>query len=274
MMKTLKDHTLIYDDECPMCKIYTGAFIRSGMLDADGRKPFSALSQASDLDHKRACNEIALVNRKNNSVIYGIDSLFTVIEHSFPMLSILFDQKLFRAICQKIYCFVSYNRKVIAPGTAENRCIPDFNFKYRWVYIAFAWFITSLVLSFYSELLVPLIAKSELNREFIICAGQIAFQAMALRTLGVLSAKEYINYFGHMMTVSLLGALLLTPAFLLNHLTDEPYVFAGYFSIVVTYMLIEHVRRIKLLGLPHLLTATWILYRLLVLGIMLKTGSI
>ncbi len=38
-MKTLRNHTLIYDKECPMCNLYSKGFIQSGMLDENGRKP-------------------------------------------------------------------------------------------------------------------------------------------------------------------------------------------------------------------------------------------
>lgn len=268
-MNTLKDHTLIYDDECPMCKIYTGAFIRTGMLDENGRKPFSNLTETDGLDHKRACNEIALIDRKNRSVIYGIDSLFAVISHSFPFLDLLFRQKFFRAVCRKLYYFVSYNRKVIAPGSTENRCIPDFSFSYRWAYITFAWLVTSLILTSYSVLLFPFIAKSGLSREFVICAGQFVFQFLTLLSLGIYSKKVWVNYFGHMITVSLIGALLLTPVLLLSYFLYSPYFFLIYFIIVATYMIIEHIRRVKLLNLPYALTATWLLYRLLVLALIL-----
>ncbi|MBL6446272.1 DUF393 domain-containing protein [Fulvivirga sp. 29W222] len=139
-MKTLKNHTLIYDDECPMCKIYSGAFIRCGMLDNDGRISYDKLQETLelDLDLGKARNEITLINKENKQVLYGIDSLFMIIGHCFPVLNVLFKQDAFKAACRLLYRFISYNRNVIAPGSSDNRCIPDFNFKYRWTYILFA----------------------------------------------------------------------------------------------------------------------------------------
>lgn len=43
-MKPLQNHTLIYDNECPMCNIYSKGFIIYGMLDEDGREAFAELS--------------------------------------------------------------------------------------------------------------------------------------------------------------------------------------------------------------------------------------
>ncbi len=42
-MKTLKDHLILYDAECPMCKLYTGAIVKAGMLDISGRAPYQQL---------------------------------------------------------------------------------------------------------------------------------------------------------------------------------------------------------------------------------------
>ena len=43
-MKTLENHTLLYDEDCPLCQVYSSGFIKTGMLDQNGRQPFSTLS--------------------------------------------------------------------------------------------------------------------------------------------------------------------------------------------------------------------------------------
>jgi len=87
-MKTLKNHILIYDNECPMCNIYSKGFIKCGMLDEKGREAFTDLSfKNKDLiDFNRAKNEIALVDYEKNTVIYGLESLLLIIGNSFPKL--------------------------------------------------------------------------------------------------------------------------------------------------------------------------------------------
>ena len=44
-MKTLSDHTLIYDNDCPLCVGYTNAFLKIKMLDKNGRKAFGKLTE-------------------------------------------------------------------------------------------------------------------------------------------------------------------------------------------------------------------------------------
>lgn len=77
-MKTLKYHIILYDAECPMCKMYTKGFVNSGMLDNTGRAPYQEMPSmvCPYVDQQRAINEIALVNTQTGEVDYGIKSLF------------------------------------------------------------------------------------------------------------------------------------------------------------------------------------------------------
>jgi hypothetical protein len=74
-----------------------------------------------------------------------------------------------------------------------------------------------------------------------------------------------------MMTVSMIGSLLLLPALLLHRLFPAmPAAFyPAWLLAVVALMLAEHMRRVQLLGLGLLPSATWVLYRLLVLALIL-----
>lgn len=264
-MKTLKNHTIIYDDECPMCNLYTSAFLYAGMLDQDGREAFSNLKTGGyNLDIKRASNEIALVDKNDQTVTYGIYSLFKIVAHSFPFFKTLFEHRFFQLLVMKLYLFVSYNRKVIVPGKkfeAYNSCTPSLNMKYRVIYIIFAWAATSLILFYYSNLLGEFIPDSSISRELLICGAQVFFQGAIV---GYFNKSRLIHYLGNLMTVSLGGAILLLPMLLLSKFTSSHMLFLTYFMIVMSVMLAEHIRRVKILELPLLISVTWVLYRILV----------
>jgi len=267
-MKTLENQTLLYDEDCPLCSLYTTGFVKSGMLDENGRKSYCQLSdeEQSFVDLKRAPNEIALINNKTKTVTYGIDSLIKVIGFSFPLIEKIATLKPIHFILKKMYSFVSYNRKVIIPGTVkeENKleCTPDFNYKYRFLFIGFALTITSLVLFGYSNL-IPTLPKSNIAREIILAFGQIVFQSLFLLKF---DRKTIINYAGNLMTVSLMGSLILVPILILNQFINIPEMFVlGWFGITVFIMCAEHFRRVKVLKLPFYLSYTWILYRILAL---------
>jgi hypothetical protein len=272
-MKTLENQTLLYDEDCPLCQVYTTGFIKAGMLDENGKKPFSNLSEAeqSFIDLKRASNEIALVDTKNKTVIYGIDSLLKVIGNSFPWIAKVGNLKPVNCFLRRLYSFVSYNRKVIIPNKQKDgktlKCIPDFNYKYRILYIAFATLITTWTLYHYSELIVML-PKGNFSRELILAVGQIVFQSLFVFQL---SKKIILNYIGNLMTVSLMGSLILMPVLALNQFINlQETVIVSWFGITVSIMLLEHFRRIKILELPFYLSFTWIIYRVIALLIILN----
>ncbi|SDH43544.1 hypothetical protein SAMN04487996_13725 [Dyadobacter soli] len=182
-MKTLHNHIILYDAECPMCNLYTGAFVRNGLLDADGREAYQQYGAACpNLDWQRAVNEIALVNQATGEVTYGVASLLKVCGNALPFLAPLFRWKPFLWLAGKAYAFISYNRRVIVPPVAEKRFgyQPSLNIKYRIAWLIFAWIIASYILSSYTGLLTHVLVKGSFGREFAICGGQILFQGAVI----------------------------------------------------------------------------------------------
>ena len=272
-MKTLKNQTLLYDEDCPLCSLYTTGFVKSGMLDENGRKSYGQLSQEeqSFVDLKRAPNEIALLDNKTKTVTYGIDSLIKVIGFSFPLIEKIATIKPIHFILKKMYSFVSYNRKVIIPGNVktENKlqCTPDFNYKYRFIFIGFALTITTFVLFGFSNL-IPNVPKTSILREFILAFGQIVFQSLFLLKM---DKQTIINYAGNLMTISLMGSLILVPILILNQFINLPqFLILGWFGTTIFIMFAEHFRRVKVLKLPFYLCFTWVIYRIIALVFILN----
>ncbi len=271
-MRTLEKHVIIYDDACPLCNVYTEAFVKTRMLDANGRQAYTCMPSETAvlLDEDRAHDEIALVDVQSGTVTYGVDSLFKIIGHRFPICRHLFDLTPFRWLARIAYAFVSYNRKVIIPGhtfEAPGTCTPTFHPGYRLAYIGLAWVVSAWVLTAFAGLLVPLVPASNFGREFAVCGAQLLFQGVLV---GALRKDRLIHYLGNMMTVSLAGSLLLIPALLLHGTGIElsPLLYAGWFTVVVSLMLIEHFRRTNLLGVSAAATIGWVAYRLIVLAIL------
>jgi hypothetical protein len=266
-MKTLKEHVIIYDDECPMCDLYTRAFVKMKMLEENGREPYSWITTPHKqiLDKERARNEIALINTTNGSVTYGVESLFTILGYRFPWLRPIMFFPLVNSVMQKIYAFISYNRRVIIPANkfeSKNSCTPDFHRGYRWAYIIFAWFVTSLILTVYAPLLP--IPQGGPYREFIVCGGQIVFQAFVIL---LIKKEKTLHYIGNMMTISLAGSILLLPSILLTKVIAYEYFSLGWFFIVVGLMFLEHHRRTRILDIHWTMSATWVLYRAIIVVI-------
>jgi len=276
-METLRNHTLVYDSDCPMCDLYTKGFINTGMLDTNGRVQYGcarALSAGRQMpvsfNNERARDQIALVDYDNGTVIYGIDSLIRIIGHSFPWVGNILNLRLVKVPLSIFYSFISYNRKVIAPPKVfEKRgaCTPAYHTGYRIAYIIVAWLLTSLILANYTPTLYPIVPVSSFYREFVICAGQIIFQMVIVLTM---TRVKILHYIGSMITVSLIGALLLLPMMIVtSEITVSPIVSLLWFGVVVTFMLLIHCRRVKMLGISPFATVSWVGYRLIVLWIIL-----
>lgn len=269
-MKTLAGYTILYDAECPMCNLYTQAFVKTGMLDKAGRAPYQQMPEAACplIDRQRAVNEIALVNTQTGEVNYGVRSLFKIIGNAFPAFGPIFNFRPFVWLMGKVYAFISYNRRVIIPAKADENAIqPAFNLAYRITYLLFTWLMVGFILTRYARHLTGMIPFGNAYREYLICGGQVVFQGIVTV---LLSKPKKWDYLGNMMTISFAGALLLLPMLMLNKLIAIPVLINTlYFLGVAGLMLLEHIRRTKLLGLGWVLTISWTMYRLGVLLLIL-----
>jgi len=271
-MKTLENHLILFDAECPMCDAYTRAFVKTGMLGNKGRAAYQSEINAACpvIDKQRAANEIALVDLDSGEVTYGIKSLFKIIGNAWPLFRPLFSFKPFIWLMSKIYAFVAYNRRVIIPAGKTGGAYtyqPAFKIHYRIAYLLFTWFCTGFILSRYVQLLTGLLPEGGQWREYFICGGQIIFQGIITSTF----AKDRLwNYLGNMMTISFGGSLLLLLPLITSIWISIPtFYFAAYFMGVAGLMLLEHIRRTKLMNLGWTLTITWVLYRVILLTVIL-----
>jgi hypothetical protein len=271
-MKTLKNHTILYDAECPMCKLYTSGFAKTGMLEKQGVQPYQQMPGAfcPYVDQQRAVNEIAFVDTITGEVTYGIHSLFKVLGNAIPVFKPLFALQPFVWLMTKFYAFISYNRKVIIPATVSPDSAvlqPTFKLRYRLAYLAFTWFVASYILTSYAPLLKGLMPLGGPYREYIICGGQIIWQAIMIT---LVAKDQKWTYLGNMMTISFAGALLLLPTIVMASYFSLPALFyAGYFLLIAGLMFLEHYRRMGLLKLGLIPTLSWVLYRITLLLIIL-----
>jgi predicted DCC family thiol-disulfide oxidoreductase YuxK len=270
-MKTLKNHLILFDGECPMCRVYTQAFVNAGLLGANGRASYQeSMNICPLIDKQRAVNEIALVDLESGEVTYGVKSLFKVIGNACPAFIPLFACNAFAWVMSKLYAFISYNRRVIIPaGETGNGFAwqPSFKIQYRVAYLLFTWFCTGYILTAYAHLLTPVVPLGNAWREYFICGGQIIFQGVVISTF---AREKFWAYLGNMMTISFAGSLLLTLAMALSQFIKlSPLMFPLYFLAVAGLMFLEHIRRSKLLGLGWVMTITWVLYRVALLAMIL-----
>lgn len=263
--------TLIYDKECPLCNWYTGAFIRYGFLGNDGRIPWSEAVNDKNLDFDRSVsrNKIALIDRTNGSVIYGIDGLLEVIGGKYPMIRKAGHFPPFHFLLRGMYSFVSYNRKMVAPSDCGNACscTPENSVAWRIAFIAFCAVIVNIATGLYfTQQLDDYFIGHPIWTDLILFTSQFAFQFVVFK---LLKLQNFGDYAGNLAFVSFLGALLL----LFFHFGLEILQLTGIntemlqplcYGIVYMFMLYEHSRRLKLLHLSAWLSVSWIVFRFII----------
>jgi hypothetical protein len=266
-METLQNYKLLIDADCPMCRLYGNAFEVKGLIEKGTCSPYQTIDLpiANLVDMNRAKNEIAFVNTLNSEVVYGLDAFKVIITNAYPILKPFSNLKALDWIGKKLYRFISTNRKVIVPAKIAvdakvNNCNPALNVKYRLMYILFVALFSSLIIYNYSASINLMMGwKSSIYRELIMCFGQILWQSLFLHKILI---NKRLDYLGNMMTVSLIGTLLLLPMLLFN---TSPIVHLGYFMMVVGLMLLEHLRRCKILEIGIVPSISWVCYRMIVL---------
>ncbi len=243
-MRILENQTLLYDEDCPLCRINTSGFINAGMLDENGKKPYCQLSDEEHnfIDVKRASNEIALVDNENKTVIYGIESLLKVIGFSFPWMEKIGNIKPIKYFLKKLYSFISYNRKVIIPSKINKeiklQCIPDFSYKYRILYTLLAIIVSSLLVNQFNIKLRFL--------ETIFCI--ISLVVIQTLLLFKFSKEIVLNYVGNFTTSILFGSLLLIPFIVIKSILNYSEIaFQIYFYFMLLIVIIDIIRRIQII---------------------------
>lgn len=269
----ISNHKLIIDKSCPMCSLYGNCFTKLGLVDQNTIVYYQNVNRKifDQIDENRAKSEVALVHPRSGKTVYGVDAFLLILSNNSPFLKRLFQVKLIYFLLSKLYRFISFNRKVIA-GSAmidyERECAPPVHFPYRIVYLLIAALFTGFMVNGFTALLDAELSVAHLSwREYAVCFGQIVWQFAAL---SLIRPTKRLDYLGNMSTVSVIGGLLLIPLFIVDHFFDLSWMslMIGFGLIVVT-MFYLHVRRCKRLELPFLVSASWILYRTIVLIIVL-----
>ena len=129
---------LIYDASCPMCRVYTKGMVAAdhgGCLIRISNEQLTDKRILNQIDQQRARHEIPMIDLDGGKTLYGVDTwLYALGQYSQPLKKLLsFGWILL--ILQKLYAFISYNRRIIitsAPGRWQLLDLqPDFRLSYR-----------------------------------------------------------------------------------------------------------------------------------------------
>ena len=197
---------ILYDDHCPLCCWYTGAFVKTGLLPQNGRQAFTELDPSKlncKLNIERSKDEIPLLDTQGGPTLYGIDSLLYILGERWPWMERVVRWSPVNWFLHRLYKFISYNRRVIVASetpAGSFDCSPQFNVGYRLLYLAFACLLGLSTITY------SLQASGFANRAWMISLGLLLLVASP-----ALSLEDYrtrLNYLGIMLTPFLVLGLL------------------------------------------------------------------
>ena len=202
-MTPTHNKAIIYDDTCPMCNIYTKAFVQYGFLKSENRLSFTKIDEniASKLDLHRSKHEIPLIDQDTGEVLYGVDSLVFLLSQKMPWIGKAMKWQFLYFLVKQFYALVSYNRRTIAlsaPKTAAFDCTPDVNVPYRIAFLVISWLFSFLVLykiNAITNFNIPMIALGVFGAHFLVMAF----------------LKRRFEYLGQIATLMFIFSLLMLP---------------------------------------------------------------
>lgn len=263
------NYTILYDEACPLCQWYTGLFLKYGLLNEKGRMAYQQLNTVDypmvDLD--KAKDKIACIEQTTGKVVYGIDSLLTILGQRFPLIQKIGSWKIIHFLLSVLYNFISYNRKIIAnskKNTVECACDPSKNYPYRIAFVLLISLATwSMVQTFITGYLAEFLIEKPVN-DGILLIAQLAFQLFAFQ---LLRQKNSYDYLAHLAFVSFLGALLLGVATIglgmLHYYEFDTSLLAPVaYGAVILFMFLEHKKRLERNNWSAWLSVTWIVFRM------------
>jgi len=253
-MNKEKINYLIYDDNCPLCSVYTAAFVRLGLLPAEGRVPFTKASPAllSLIEIETGKNEIPLIDATTNKVFYGIDALLEILGQKMPVIKIVGSITPVNWFLKKLYKLISYNRKVIVArkcGHHQFDCSPEFNAFYRLVFL-------SIFLVFNSLMLLPIHYSILTNLSFYslsffqLESAHLLFVVTNCLIASFLPFKTALEYLGQINILALCTVLLCIPLLFFEGLIGGNNLFISLYLFALTVFVVrEYFRRMRYAGI-------------------------
>lgn len=270
----IQSRKLIIDENCPICASYGNWFIKLKLIDKQTIVHYQTINQKlfDQIDAERAKSEVAFLNPRSGKIKYGIDAFLEILTQKSKVLKSFFSLVIVYFLAKKLYRFISFNRHMISGGlfveNTQRNCVPAIHKPYRWAYLIIAALFTGFMVNEFTFLVDQKAGVSHSAwREYVVCFGQVVWQFIAL---SFIHSNKRLAYLGNMSTVSIIGGVLLIPLLLLNFFFDLSLIqlLLG-FSLIVSTMLVLHIKRCKQLGLPLLVSLSWVVFRTLVLIIVL-----
>jgi len=241
---------LLYDDYCPLCTWYSNLFVKYRLLAPENRVAFSKapVEILISIDIEKGKDEIPLFDTNTQKTLYGIDALLEILGQKSSFIKWVGNTKPVKWLLQKLYKFISYNRKVIVAkkcGSGSFDCSPGFNVSYRVLFMVLFFFFNSLMLYplhnyLFGHLSFYHLSFSQLQQAHLIFVATNCIIAACLKQ------KPAIEYLGQINMLAVMTILLLLPLMIFTNFIKALEWFNILCMILLTVFIIkEYFRRMR-----------------------------
>ena len=189
-----------------MCRLYTkGMVLADPSLARIGNGQLTNPVLLNKIDRQRAKHEIPLIDLDGGETHYGVDTWTYAFGPKNSLLSRLLATGWLRVLLQKLYAFISYNRRIIITSAPTRPQLldlqPDFHLAYR---LAFVGLVLGLVGVLYVGINGSLLPIATLTGSQLMLAGLY----VGATRRGIFP-ETILDYMGHLGMSLLVGGVLI-----------------------------------------------------------------
>lgn len=253
----MSKYLIIFDNHCGACNLSIKLATKLGVIKTESKIALSAYKDnyaTCNVDPQRACDEMAVVNKKTQEVCYGVKGYSLLLAEQYPFFSKLSQSELLINILNPLYIFLASNRRIIAPlRISEAKCNPTLKKKYRFFMIFLLGFFATIITYKKGTILSSFEVFSFLDGiKFI----QITGVGWLLTGL-VFNGSNRWDYIGHLSIIAGTAILIQSFTLILYHFIPHLAWIIGSMIVSDLLMLYMHYNRIKTMQLSQKHTIKW-----------------
>lgn len=139
-MVNKKRYSIVFDDQCGVCNLGAKSMRKAGIMQPEQTIALSGFNKndlACNVDPSRACDEMAVIDLQDLSVVYGVKGWAQVIGEKKPQIGAFLEQPIVVKLLTPGYKLFAFNRRLIAPlKSTKLTCEPSLNKFYRLLFLS------------------------------------------------------------------------------------------------------------------------------------------
>lgn len=253
----MSKYSIVFDNQCAACSLGVRSLKKFGLMSSESTielETFSDNELACNVNPKRACDEMAVINKETLEVSYGYDGYADLISEQYPRLGGFMNKNWVKRLLNPLYLFFASNRRILAPLTpTETTCEPTLKKEFRLGLIALMAVYAGGITYIKGGLLEGSEWFSFLSPWKLISITGVGWLITGLFYNG----KRKWDYWGHLSVIAGSAIFIQTLALIGYYFLPSFVWVTGSMLLCDVLMIWMHYKRTKLLGESQKQTLIW-----------------